>query len=100
MLCLHTINVRPIATFDLAHPSTPMYIPPQVTSLAFHEREYSRLGVLAIGTPDGRIELKTWNIEKTEKGSKARWDFVTLRTLKTRKDEVKDASVTALRFIG
>ncbi|KAH9975416.1 beach-domain-containing protein [Lactifluus volemus] len=94
-LCLHTINARPIATIDLnfsAHP----YVPPTITSLAFHERDYSRLGILATGSPDGKITLRTWNTDRTPKGERALWEFVTLRVLKAE----KSSAITALKFVG
>ena len=31
---------------------------PTITSIAFHEQEYSHLGILATGSPDGSIALK------------------------------------------
>jgi WD40 repeat protein len=92
-LCLHTINARPIARLDLT--TTP------ITSLAFHEREWSRLGILATGAPDGTITLRTWNTDKTTDNAKARWEFVTLRTLNARYGRSgKPPSITALRFLG
>lgn len=71
-------------------------MPPTITSLAFHEREYSRLGVLATGSPDGKITLRTWNADNTPKEETARWEFVTMRVLKAE----KPSAITALRFVG
>jgi len=95
-LCLHTINARPIASLDLNFSATLLYVPPTITSLAFHEREYSRLGVLATGSPEGKITLRTWNADNTPKEEKAQWEFVTLRVLKAEKPR----PITALRFYG
>lgn len=92
-LCLHTINGRPIATLDLTT------VP--ITSLAFHEREWSKRGLLATGAPDGTITLRTWNAEKTPEGEKARWEFVTLRTLTARPAASgEQPDITALKFLG
>lgn len=98
-LCLHTINARSIAQLDLTSFSTYLHFPP-IMSLAFHEREYSHLGVLATGSPDGKITLRTWNADATPKGEKCKWEFVTLRTLHARKVNGEALPVTALRFIG
>ncbi|KAI0002519.1 beach-domain-containing protein [Russula compacta] len=95
-LCLHTINARPIASIDLNFSATLTYLPPTISSLAFHEREYSRLGVLATGSPDGKITLRTWNADNTPEGETAQWEFVTLRVLNAE----KPSAVTALRFVG
>ncbi|KAH9965265.1 beach-domain-containing protein [Russula dissimulans] len=95
-LCLHTINARPIASIDLNFSATLSHVPPTITSLAFHEREYSRLGVLATGSPDGKITLRTWNTDSTPEGEAAQWEFVTLRVLKAEKPSI----ITALRFVG
>ncbi|KAH9006451.1 beach-domain-containing protein [Lactarius hatsudake] len=81
-LCLHTINARPITSFDLNFSAALSYLPPTITSLAFHEREYSRLGVVATGSPDGKITLRSWNADNTPKGERAVWEFETLRILK------------------
>ncbi|GBE84628.1 hypothetical protein SCP_0606070 [Sparassis crispa] len=104
-LYLHTVNARPIACLDLTPTPVSQSYPP-ITSIAFLEREYSRVGVLATGTPDGSITLWTWNTDQTPDGQKAIWNFVTLRMMK-----VKDADggrqsrgytscVTALKFVG
>jgi hypothetical protein len=95
-LCLHTINARPIASIDLNFSATLPSVPPTITSLAFHEREYSRLGVLATGSPDGKITLRSWNADNTPKEETAQWEFVTLRVLKAE----KPGAITALKFVG
>jgi len=96
-LYLHTINARHIATLDIMG-SAPEQM---IISLAFHEREYSHLGVLATGSAGGTITLRTWNVDNTPEGDKARWQFETLRSLKCRPGEQGTASsVTALRFVG
>jgi len=95
-LCLHTINARLIASIDLNFSATLAHVPPTITSLAFHEREYSRQGVLATGSPDGKITLRTWNTDSTPEGEAAQWEFVTLRILKAEKLN----TITALRFVG
>ena len=102
-LCLHTVNARPIATLDLT--KTPSYSPlvPTITAMAFHEREYSHLGVLATGGPDGSIVLRTWTADGTPEGEKARWEFVTIRTMKARiagRGVARPPSVTCLKFLG
>jgi hypothetical protein len=72
--------------------------------MAFLEREYSDSGVLATGGSDGTITLRTWNTDKTPEGSKALWEFVTLRAMKIRSlsghGESRAPAVTALKFIG
>lgn len=88
------------------HPSNQL----PVTCLAFHEREYSKLGVLATGSSDGTITLWTWTTDGTPKGEKAKWEFVTMRVLKARECERAKGTissgmgripkVTALKFIG
>ncbi|KAF8266238.1 beach-domain-containing protein [Lactarius quietus] len=95
-LCLHTINARPIASIDLNFSEALSYLPPTITSLAFHEREYSRIGVVATGSPDGKITLRSWNADNTPKGERAVWEFVTLTVLKAE----KSSAITALKFIG
>ena len=92
---MHTINGRPITSLDLT--PGPAHTPPPITAFTFLEREYSALGgLLACGTPDGRIILRTWSADATPDGEKAKWEFVTLRTLKA----AKSAGITALKFIG
>ncbi|PCH37188.1 beach-domain-containing protein [Wolfiporia cocos MD-104 SS10] len=104
-LCLHTINGRPIVMLDLHAPSAPRQYA-CITALAFLEREYARVGVLATGAPDGTITLSTWNADATPASERARWEFAVLRTL-----HVKDTDggvqprecasrVTALKFVG
>ncbi|EIW75538.1 beach-domain-containing protein [Coniophora puteana RWD-64-598 SS2] len=61
-LCLHTINARPIARLSLSpSPSmaSPMASYGEITALAFHVREYSRVGILALGGR-GCVRLVTW----------------------------------------
>ncbi|KAF7319612.1 hypothetical protein HMN09_00301600 [Mycena chlorophos] len=74
-LCLHTINGRPMATLDLTTPSPERGIPPRVTALAFHEREYSHLGVVATGGSDGSITFWTWTTDGTFEGEKVVGEF-------------------------
>jgi hypothetical protein len=76
-----------------------------ITSLAFLEREFSHVGILATGGSDGTIALRTWNADDTPPGEKAQWRFVTLRTLKVREDDELNAStvrpaVLSLKFVG
>jgi WD40 repeat protein len=82
-LCLHTVNARAMAVLDLTGSSF-LDGSPSITCLAFHEREYSRLGVLATGGPDGTITLRTWTTDGTPEGEKAKWEFITIRTMKAR----------------
>ncbi|KAL5530973.1 hypothetical protein ACEPAG_3849 [Sanghuangporus baumii] len=97
-LCLHTINACPIATIDL------MCMDPadgRITSLAFHEREYSRLGMLATGTESGAIVLRTWSAADTPKGERAQWKFFTLRKLWCREAfDGTRSKVSSVQFIG
>ncbi|KAI5981655.1 BEACH domain-containing protein, partial [Pisolithus marmoratus] len=76
-LWLHTIAARPIAKLDLllCDPTS------QVSSIAFHEREYSQLGILAVGDGKGSVVLYTWNADGTPEGTKAQWEFVEVRRL-------------------
>lgn len=102
-LCLHTINARPMATLDLTKTSSFSPLVPTITAMAFHEREYSHLGVLATGGPDGAITLRTWTADGTPEGEKAQWEFVTIRTMKARmvgRTVTRPPSITALKFIG
>ncbi|KAF9067929.1 beach-domain-containing protein [Rhodocollybia butyracea] len=103
-LCLHTINARPIVILDLTTLPNYTTLQPTITSLAFHEREYSHLGVLATGSSDGTITLMTWNADNTPEGEKARWEFVTLRSMKVRppvgRGTMPHPVVTALKFLG
>ncbi|KAH9896772.1 beach-domain-containing protein [Cubamyces lactineus] len=101
-LWLHTINARPIASLDLTD-IAPSPIYPPITSLAFLERDYSHTDLMATGGPDGTITLRTWNTDSTPEGEKARWEFVSLKTLKVKTEGRFRAStpcVTALRFVG
>ncbi|KAJ7615896.1 beach-domain-containing protein [Roridomyces roridus] len=101
-LCLHTINGRAMAILDLTIPSAHDSIPPMITSLAFHEREYSPLGVLATGGSDGSITLRTWTADGTPEGETAKWEFLTMRTMKVRAVAMAERppAVTALKFFG
>ncbi|TBU31477.1 beach-domain-containing protein [Dichomitus squalens] len=101
-LWLHTINARPIASLDLTD-SAPSPLYPPVTSLAFLERDYAHTDLIATGAPDGTITLRTWNPNSTPEGEKARWEFVTLKTLKVKSESRYRSStpcVTALKFVG
>jgi hypothetical protein len=91
-----------MATLDLTSLPAFSNLFSSITSLAFHEREYSRLGILATGGPDGTITLRTWTTDGTPIGEKARWQFITMKTLKVRTPEKGGMApcVTALRFIG
>ncbi|KAF7982777.1 hypothetical protein HWV62_26692 [Athelia sp. TMB] len=96
-LLLHTINARPMAALRL---DTLRAAP--ITSLAFHEREYSPMGVLATGSADGQITLRTWGTDGTPPGERAKWEFLTMRVLDVRYGSggQKRPAVTALKFIG
>ncbi|KAH7926600.1 beach-domain-containing protein [Leucogyrophana mollusca] len=101
-LWLHTINARPIARLDLSLSSPSYALFPPITSLAFHEREYSHLELLATGNVDGSITLWTWNADGTPKGCKAQWEFVEVRRLAPALLGSTNAApaITALRFNG
>ncbi|KAJ4474264.1 hypothetical protein J3R30DRAFT_3295344 [Lentinula aciculospora] len=103
-LCLHTINAHLIAVLDLTKLSNHNALQPTITAIAFHEREYSYLGVFATGDSDGTITLRTWSADNTPEGEKARWDFVTLRSMKVRapvgRGITPSPAVTALKFLG
>lgn len=74
-----------------------------ITSMAFHEREYSYLGILATGCSDGSIVLRTWTADGTPENVRAQWEFVTIRSMKVRavdKGVVRPPAVTALKFLG
>ena len=91
-----------MATLDLT--TLPAYSPlvPTISSMAFHEREYSYLGVLGIGTCDGSISLLTWTADGTPSGKKAQWEFLTIRTMKVRLTGKANRlpAITALKFVG
>ncbi|KAG1855169.1 hypothetical protein DFJ58DRAFT_716258 [Suillus subalutaceus] len=93
-LMLHTINARPIARLDTVRAP--------ITSLAFHEREYSHLDILATGHDDGSITLWTWNADGTPAGMQAQWEFVEVRRMNSGEgvSDIALGSVTALKFIG
>ncbi|KAH9476097.1 Beige protein-like protein 1 [Psilocybe cubensis] len=100
-LCLHTVNGRHITTLDLTKTSSFSPLVPTITSMAFHEREYSHLGVLATGGPDGSITLRTWTADGTPDGEKAQWEFLTIRTMKVRMvGHNRPPAVTAIKFLG
>ncbi|KZT25814.1 beach-domain-containing protein [Neolentinus lepideus HHB14362 ss-1] len=63
-----------------------------ITSLAFLERDYAPVPVLAAGSEDGRISLLTW--EHSGEG----WAFKTLRELKV--SGGRRVRVSALKFVG
>lgn len=97
-LCLHTINAYLIAELDLTSASP---FDGRITSLAFHEREYARLGLLATGTDSGTIFLRTWTATDTPPRERAQWKFFTLRKLRCREGvDGKSSLVTALEFLG
>lgn len=96
-LWLHTVNARPIARLDLTS-SVPRTRLPCVTSIAFHERDFSHLGILATGRTDGSVTLYTWNAEDTPKDAQAQWSFLKVRDLEAEKNT--SASITSLNFIG
>lgn len=83
---------------------SPIY--PPLTSLAFHEREFTRVPVLATGHPDGTIVLRSWNTDNTPDGEPAVWEFVTLKKMKVKVPEGGRQMrgslpcITALRFVG
>ncbi|KIK43894.1 hypothetical protein CY34DRAFT_788831 [Suillus luteus UH-Slu-Lm8-n1] len=93
-LMLHTINARPIVRLDTVRAL--------ITSLAFHEREYSHLDILATGHDDGSITLWTWNADGTPAGMQAQWEFVEVRRMNSGEgvSDISLGSVTALKFIG
>lgn len=104
-LWLHTINARPVAVLDLTDiPGSPIY--PPIASMAFHEREFAKVPVLATGSPDGTITLRTWNTDDTPAGERAVWEFVTLKKMKVKTPDGAAAlrgalpCITALRFVG
>ena len=79
VLALHTVNGRHIAMLDVI-----LLISHTIPSIAFHEREYSHLGVLATGGPDGSITPRK---------------FLTIRTMEVRMlgQNSRPPSVTALK---
>ncbi|KAH7912895.1 hypothetical protein BJ138DRAFT_1124827 [Hygrophoropsis aurantiaca] len=101
-LWLHTINARPITKLDLGSSLPRALSTPSITSIAFHEREYSHLELLATGNHDGSITLWTWNADGTPAGCKARWEFVEVRKLVPEHPvSANDASaITAVKFNG
>ncbi|KAH8809671.1 beach-domain-containing protein [Flagelloscypha sp. PMI_526] len=105
-LWLHTVNGRPMAMLDLTTLANYSALIPSVTAMAFHEREYSAIGLLATGSVDGTITLRTWTTDGTREGEKAKWRWKDLRSLKVRNTPTRGApnprppAVTALRFHG
>lgn len=90
-----------MAVLDLSVPSLTDSIPPRITSLSFHEREYSHLGVIATGGSDGSITLRTWTTDGTPEGEAAVWEFLTIRTMKIRAvGNDRPPAVSALKFFG
>ncbi|KZT56178.1 beach-domain-containing protein [Calocera cornea HHB12733] len=87
---LHTINGQHIASFRPMEP---------ITCLAFHEREYTPVPVLATACID-EIKLWTWNATTADEEGKAVWKILPLRTLKCKKGASPSTSVTALEFVG
>ena len=51
-------ETRPYAGADVGH--DPRAQLPYVTFVAFHERDYSHLGILAVGHAGGFVALYTW----------------------------------------
>ncbi|KIM59893.1 hypothetical protein SCLCIDRAFT_1217340 [Scleroderma citrinum Foug A] len=96
-LWLHTINARPITKLDLLSTRV-VSSAPQISSIAFHERDYSQLGILAVGNTNGSITFYSWNADGTPTGSKAQWEFVKVRDLLG--DPGSSAAITALKFVG
>ncbi|KZV83556.1 beach-domain-containing protein [Exidia glandulosa HHB12029] len=106
-LALHTINGRVIAVMDLARAAS-LGVGDDIASLAFHEREWSKRGVLATGGSGG-ITLRTWDFradraddeQAASTSSMGNWRFTTLRSLKCRaEDDGETPTVTALKFVG
>lgn len=61
------------------------------------------MGVLATGSPDGTITLRTWTTDGTPAGEKAKWEFLSMRTLNVRSKQGHGGGVpkvTSLKFIG
>ncbi|KIO27820.1 hypothetical protein M407DRAFT_72594 [Tulasnella calospora MUT 4182] len=93
VLQVHTINGRLITSIRLSAQEN-------IRCLAFHEREYTPIPVLAAGCSDGSIVLRTWNTSSTPLGQKARWEFSTLRVLKCRKEGHDYPTIESLKFKG
>lgn len=93
VLQVHTINAHLIASVALSTPHL-------VRCLAFHEREWTPIPVLATGGSDGSITLRTWNAKSTPQGAKAVWEFVTLHTYRCREDIAVVPSIESLKFSG
>jgi len=69
-----------------------------------HERETSLTPVLACGSTNGTITLRTWNANDTSaEETQVRWKVTTLKSLKLRReatDEGLESNITALEFVG
>jgi len=89
-LSLHTLNGQHVASFRPQE---------RITALAFHEREYSPVPVLAAAAGE-EVRLWTWaaKAEDRGEGGKAVWKFSALRSLKCKGG--KGAWVTCLEFVG
>ena len=95
-LSVHTVNGRHITSLRLAAHE-------RITTLAFHERETSHIGILATGSAEGSITLRTWNANDTPPGEKAKWRLCTVRDLRLRREPEFPSwrpTVTALMFVG
>lgn len=97
LLSVHTVNGHHIASLRLAA-HEPIF------SLAMHERETSLMPILACGSINGLITLRTWNANDTSaEETQARWKVTTVRQLKLRRemrDGGSEPSITALEFVG
>ncbi|KAG8984948.1 hypothetical protein FRB94_005904 [Tulasnella sp. JGI-2019a] len=91
VLAVYTVNAHLIASVRLPAQQVPR-------SLTFHEREWSPVPILASGATDGTITIRTWNADSTEPGEKAKWEFITLHTLRCREENGVMSSVESLRF--
>lgn len=92
-LSLHTINGLLICTLSL-------FSVDAIHSMAFHEREWAKTGVLATGS-NGTITLRSWNADDTPDGETAQWKWVMLHEYKCKKVEGGEVpAVTALKFVG
>ncbi|KAH7092832.1 beach-domain-containing protein [Auriculariales sp. MPI-PUGE-AT-0066] len=106
-LALHTINGRPIAVLQLPRAAS-LGLGDDIKSLAFHEREWSKHGVLATGGSGG-MTLRTWLFtgppdgkdDRGDLGNEFNWTFKTLRSLKCRtEDDGQTPNITTIRFVG
>jgi hypothetical protein len=92
-LNLYTMNGRLITRADIPR-TDPIHC------LAFHERDYSRRGVLACGGNNGVTTLRTWapKEDKDADPTSGSFQFVPLRTLQAR--EKTFGKIGAVRFVG